>query len=136
MWSSRMVARVSSARFWGLAQFDDMALEFNKIGSLDGTGKANIVWQPEGTVFGVVYELDLLDLQLLDTFEKGYHRSAMALKDSGGNPVQAEAYISQLTDSNLRPTQQYKDFVVGGALEHQLPICYIQRINQVRVYHG
>lgn len=128
-----MTGRVSSARFWRLAQIRNMALKFNKIGSLDGTGKANLVRQPNKTVFGVVYQLDRRDLPILDSFEKGYQRTQIKLMDSFGNPLQAEAYISDLTDSNLRPTQEYKDFVVGGALEHQLPICYVHRLNQIRV---
>ena len=132
MWSARMFDRVGSARTWGLAKIDDMIIEFNKVGSVDGTGKANIVNRKNQTVYGVIYEMDPDDLLTLDSIEKGYQRNQLKFTDIEGNYLHAFTYISSLTDSSLRPTPEYKDFVVGGALEHRLPICYINRLSQIQ----
>jgi len=127
-----MFDRVSSARTWGLAKIDDMAIEFNKVGSIDGTGKANILEQRNQTVYGVIYEVDPDDLLTLDLIEKGYQRNQLKFRDIEGNDFHAFTYVSSLTDSSLRPTPEYKDFVIGGAFEHRLPICYINRLYQIQ----
>ncbi len=133
MWSARMVRRVSSAQFWSIGKLENMGLRFNKIGSSDGTGKANIVEQPNNRVYGVVYQVGHHDLKILDSFEKGYERMEFGVLDDFGNLIFTQAYTSNLIDSNLKPTQEYKDFVIGDALEHQLPICYVHRLKKTDI---
>ena len=40
----------------------------------------------------------------------------------------AVAYIADATNSLLLPYDWYKEFVVRGAIEHQLPAVYVRRL--------
>jgi len=133
MFTPRMRHRVFSARVLTPARLAKMTIEFNKIGFRDGTGKANLVESPDESVYGVIYEMDSSHLTELDRCELGYRRITFDLIDLDGKPWQAEAYMSKFVDDRLKPSQEYKDFVVNGALEHNFPLCYIQKINQFPV---
>ena len=54
---------------------------FNKRGG-DGTGKANIVWDPNGVVRGVIYRCSSDELDEMDPYEGvtggHYHRSRIS----------------------------------------------------------
>lgn len=91
--------------------------------SIDGTGKANIVYSSGDSVWGVLYEMDDEYAHKLDGIEKGYDRKKFEI-DTDNGKVDANAYIStKLTDS--LPSVYYKDIIVQGAIEYKLPDEYI-----------
>ena len=113
------------------ALLEDFILNFNKR-STDGSGKATILQSPGNALWGVLYEVPLVDLVLLDHGERGYVReSVTVLVDS--QPVMAWVYIADRPDATmrLRPYRWYKRFLVEGAREHALPSDYIDRLTAI-----
>lgn len=120
--SSRMQARVPSARARGTAQLAGYALTTDKAGR-DGTAKANLARRDGGRVWGIVWQLDPDEWPLLDACERGYARRAVAL--SSGS---AETYLSdRLTDDPVL-SLEYKAYLVDGAREQGLPGAWIARL--------
>jgi len=91
--------------------------------SIDGTGKANIVYSPGDIVWGVVYEVCEDYMDELDRIEVGYERKAFEIVTEEGK-IEVNAYISnKLTDAFTKT--YYKEFILEGAVENKLPEHYI-----------
>lgn len=118
----RISERIKDVEYTDIGRLFDYKLLCNKK-SIDGTGKANIVYSPGDIVWGVLYEMDDEYAYKLDGIEKGYHRKKFEI-DTDNGKVDASAYIStKLTDS--LPSSYYKDLIVQGAIEYKLPDKYI-----------
>lgn len=118
----RISERIKDVKYMDIGRLFDYKLLCNKK-SVDGTGKANIVYSPGDIVWGVLYEMDDEYAYKLDGIEKGYDRKKFEI-DTDNGKVDANAYIStKLTDSF--PSSFYKDLVVQGAVEYKLPDEYI-----------
>ncbi len=128
--------RVESARFHAVARLQKHALRFHKT-SKDGSGKCDVAatGYDGDVVHGVVFEIDPVEKPALDRCEglnHGYAEKTVTVDCDGGG-ISAFTYVAQPThvDSSLRPYSWYKDLVVAGAREHQLPENYIQSIESV-----
>jgi len=125
MSTERMSSRASSAKTVGRARIPDKRLVYNKR-SKDGSGRANLVDSPGDEVWGVLYEVETDQLVALDRTEGGYERQEVSVITEQGQTIQAVVYISdQLTDTPI-PYDWYKQLIVSGAREHQLPEHYIE----------
>ena len=139
MLTTRLQARVPSARPVATAQLEAYELRFHKW-SRDGSGKCNIVSVPdeEGTVHGVVFDVDSGELDALDEAEqrgRGYERREVVL-DGPDAPRTAFAYVAQpaYVDDALLPYDWYHALVLAGARQHDLPGAYIAQLEAVRSY--
>lgn len=130
MLSERLCSRVLSAKAIGCARLEDWRLVFNKR-SIDGSAKANLIESLGDTTWGVLYEIDAQDLERLDRVEGGYKRISVRARKSDGETVEAVTYVSaELTDEQIA-YDWYKDTVITGAREHNLPqeyIAYLERL--------
>lgn len=116
----RLAARVAEPVTLGTARLAGMRLACNKPGR-DGSGKANIVRDPDSHVWGVVYGLRWVDLDALDGFEPGYAREIHRVLRGDGTPFDAHTYRWLPTDPPLAPAAWYRDLILEGAREHGLP---------------
>ena len=107
---------------------------FNKQGFLDGTAKANLKNHSQGFVLGVLYEIKKESFVILDKYEMGYDRKSIKIWLVGGGYMKAETYISRYTREFMKPSPEYLSHVIDGALEHQLPICYINKLHQIETH--
>lgn len=118
------------------ARLDGYRLAFNKKGR-DGTGKANIVPDPAGTVWGVVYLMTPEDLSKMDEYEgvaEGhYHRKTVRVRVNDGVELDAVTYVasSAFVNDSLRPNYDYLQTILKGAREHKLPEDYIISIDRL-----
>lgn len=72
--------RVQRAQLrWMAARLDGYALQFNKRSRVDQSGKANIVPDGSGVVWGVLFELSEEEFQRLARFEGGYSRQTIEI---------------------------------------------------------
>lgn len=103
-------------------------LVFDKI-SKDGTGKANLLQDEHGEVWGVVYQITDEQMTKLDGFEKGYSRKEVeiALREDNTR-LNVITYISDKRNSTLHPSRDYLHIIIQGAREHHLPEEYIRQI--------
>ena len=106
-----------------------------------GGAVANIVTEPAGVVFGVLYEItseDLTHVELTEGVLSGnYHRVEMQA-ESLAAPTFATMAASVASDRHgpaLVPTDRYMGCVIAGAEEHGLPAAYIAYLREVPVCH-
>lgn len=131
MLTARLRRRVPSTTPLGKAVLDGWRLCFHKRGA-DGSAKCNIVRRPGSCVHGVVFSIARSERHLLDRAEglgNGYELADLQLTRAG-EPIEAFAYVTADThiDDTLEPFGWYKDFVVQGADEHQLPKGYVDTL--------
>lgn len=124
MSSARLRSRVPSARTVGRALLKDWMVVFNKR-SKDGTGKANLVERRGAETWGVLYEIDVRDLDMLDRAEGGYQRVTVQVCKPDESVVEAVTYISENLTDDPTADGRYKKLLLSGAREHNLPPSYI-----------
>lgn len=121
---------VPSAKPLGHAKLLDKRLACNKK-SKDGSGKANLANSAGDAVWGVLYEVDLTELDKLDRVESGYTRVSLDVITNQGTSIKAYVYISCELIDDARPYDWYKELIVKGAREHQLPTPYVKFLEQI-----
>lgn len=131
MLSDRIRERCPSATALGMAELSGYELRWHKR-SRDGSGKCDVV--PVGdaskVVYGVLYEITVGNKGALDRAEglgQGYEERQVEVV-CGGHRRAASIYYATEIDPSLKPSSQYKAFVVAGAKEHNLPGAYVERL--------
>lgn len=135
MSTPRLLKRTPSARFISTAQLENHKLKFHKK-SIYGSGKCNIEYTNNlvDIVFGVLFEITANEKSRLDHIEglgTGYDEKWVTVIDSNGEMVSAVTYYAISIDSSLRPYHWYKEHVLRGAKEHNLPVDYIKFIEAI-----
>lgn len=130
MLSSRLIKRVPSAKIRGRVALDNWCVNFSKK-SKDGSGKANLTNKPGFVTWGLLYEIDDVEIEKLDKIENGYTRIKVIVKKDDGETVQAETYISNDFIDNPIAFDSYKQMLIRGAVDHNLPIDYIHYLQQL-----
>jgi gamma-glutamylcyclotransferase (GGCT)/AIG2-like uncharacterized protein YtfP len=127
--------RTGTIREVRVARLDGHRIAFNKRG-IDGTGKANIVQDAAGTVWGVIYRCSAAALDDMDVNEGvaggHYLRTDVRVRCESGDRMDAVAYIAGDTfvDDSLAPSGQYLDTILRGARQHHLPEDHIREIKR------
>lgn len=129
----RLKKRVPSSVVKGVGSISGCVLKFNKV-SKDGSGKGNIqhTGNQDDIVPGVVYAFDKAEKPKLDKAEglgQGYDEKTVTVSTSKGK-IQAVTYYATKTDNTLKPYTWYKDHVIKGAKENNLPEDYIAKLDQ------
>jgi hypothetical protein len=146
MFSAQLHRIIEGAKCLGTAKIMGYRLCFHNRGHEDPSGKCNIVpvKDPTSEVFGVLYDIPPRDRYLLDKSEGlGFGNQEITLKVFGvrphGNAIEfpqtgifAFTYIAHKDNvfEDLVPFSWYKEMVVSGAKEHQLPPEYIHHLEQ------
>ena len=123
MWSERLVGRVGKVRALGRATLADHRFVCNKRGA-DGTAKANIESAVGEDVPGVLFAMSEASLVELDAFEPGYRRDETSVAGPAGTVTAFTYFATHLCD-DPRPSAAYRDVMVRGAREHELPEAWI-----------
>jgi gamma-glutamylcyclotransferase (GGCT)/AIG2-like uncharacterized protein YtfP len=136
MSSRRFLARIPCAERVGTGIVKNHILRFHKISQIDGSGKCDMYKTDDSSnsVSGVIYRVSVEDKKRLDTIEglgTGYHREVVEVLLTTGETEQAFVYLAITIDPKLQPFQWYKEHVLQGALENQLPLGYIEEIRRV-----
>lgn len=125
MLPARLIERCPSAKVVGHGVARGWRLEFSKA-SKDGSGKATLVAAPNSAVPGVIFEIDLGELQQLDLHEGvgfGYRRDDVFAVE--GSPALTSTYLGTALDVALRPYDWYLATVIAGAEHHRLDAGHI-----------
>ncbi|MDX1672734.1 MAG: gamma-glutamylcyclotransferase family protein [Balneolaceae bacterium] len=128
--------RIPSARLIGKAVLPGHSLMWHKHSFRDGSAKCDIVetGQASDEVYGVLYEIDRTEKPILDRIEergKGYEQKKIKVKPEGGTATSAFTYYAIAKNKRLKPYGWYKNLVLAGAREHNLPKFYLESIEQV-----
>ncbi|MBL4646034.1 MAG: gamma-glutamylcyclotransferase [Hyphomicrobiales bacterium] len=128
---ARLSARVPSARFVAKGYLSHHELKWHKHGR-DGSGKCDAFHTGDENhqLWGGVFDIAREDKHLLDKAEGlgvGYdEKTALIACDHGAH--EATLYIALQISHEISPFSWYKDFVVAGALECDLPSFYIAQL--------
>lgn len=128
----RLCARVPSAKFITIAVLEKHELKFHKV-SNDGSGKCDVeeTLHNEQSVTGVVFDICESEKPYLDLKEglgSGYDEKVIVVKSTEGESIEAITYYATKIDSTLKPYHWYKEHVIRGAKENNLPDEYIEVI--------
>ena len=121
--------RAPSAEFVDTGYTSRRRLTFDKR-SRDGSGKCDAEETGNETdrVYGVIFEIKCAHKPALDRAEgcgKGYKLKTVEVITKQ-RTVLAQTYIATIKGRALRPYHWYKALVVAGAVEHDLPNCYVE----------
>jgi cation transport regulator ChaC len=134
MCTGRLRQRVSSANPVRVAKLLNHSLRFHKR-SDDHSGKCDAYFTGErqDVIWGVVFEINPAEKPYLDKHEglgHGYVEKLATVIDTESNRCAVFMYVADNAhiDPMLRPYSWYKQFVVEGARQHQLPADYVDAI--------
>lgn len=85
------------------------------------------------TLWGVIWQMDKFDIPSLDLQESGYDPVEVdVMPQGGGETQQCRTYIAKVKpgDGN-RPSPQYMDVVIRGAMQSKLPDEYINELKSI-----
>lgn len=136
---ARLLARTPSAHWIGSCHLPRHQLRFHKIGA-DGSAKCDALStrHDDDEVLGVLYQLSVADLKVLDRVEGlgiGYDRRSVTVFDARGKQCEAFTYFATAIDPSLRPFDWYLRHVVNGARAASLPAGYIEEIAATEAIH-
>ena len=135
MSSARMTAedRAPAARVVGVGRLSGHALRFHKRGR-DGSGKCDAfeTGRVSDRVWGVVYDITAGDERRLDRVEGlgvGYEKRQVdvTVEDERLGCMTYLARTSHI-EPCLQPLAWYVDWVIDGAVEHELPKRYVDSL--------
>jgi hypothetical protein len=110
---------------WLAARLDGYTVQFNKLSMVDQNGKANIVPDGSGVVWGVLFELFEEVFQRLAGFEYGYSRKTIEVTCvEFPARFSAETFLAKSDGLDLLPISHYLQIILDGAREHELPADY------------
>jgi gamma-glutamylcyclotransferase len=135
--------RCPSARFIGVALLRDHKLAFTRRSIRRGCGVADAVPRPGQKLWGVVYEIADLDVGELDKFEgytpggnkNSYFRRecVVLLNDDAQRPMTVSTYFGDPQPDPPMPNAEYKNLILTGAQQWQLPAEYIRELKGIEV---
>jgi cation transport regulator ChaC len=121
--------RVHRSSLGGVAaRLSGFKLRFNKR-SIDKSGKANIVADREGEVWGVLFGLSDVEIESLAEYEGGYSRTYVdvgSVKTS--ESIHVLTFVASGDEPDILPTRQYLGIILQGACEHGLPDEYCKKL--------
>jgi len=130
MSTARLRERMPSCEPLGIATLPSHALRFHKR-SRDGSGKCNaFAAGDDDSVIGVLFRFDPTERAALDRAEgvgSGYESATVTVVNDKGRRRKVLTYLasSDYIDDGLKPYTWYKDFVLAGSREHDLPSDYV-----------
>ncbi|MCW8944487.1 MAG: gamma-glutamylcyclotransferase [Sedimenticola sp.] len=135
MSTRRLGARIPTANPLSQATLAGHTLRWHKQGR-DGSGKCDAFYTGEDDhrVVGVLYEIAIEDRPLLDQFEGvglGYDVASVEIVLPTGETCLAFTYRATRIDASFIPYHWYKEHVIQGAREHELPDDYIIQLESV-----
>ena len=140
---SQMKNRCPSASFVGKAILNGYRFGFTRHSRSRDCGVMDIVKEDNGQVWGVVYQIDELDLGKLDRSEgyapgrqkNAYQRIECVVYEDGdkGKPITANTYeVVEKAPETILPNQAYKSLIVNGAAYWHLPEDYLDQLRLIK----
>ncbi|MCB1859244.1 MAG: gamma-glutamylcyclotransferase [Gammaproteobacteria bacterium] len=131
----RLQARIPSAVPLYTAVLKRHRLKWHKQGS-DGSAKCDCCYTgiPNHRVIGVVYVIASSQKPILDQYEglgEGYEGRQVWVEKADRTKSYVATYHAIRINPSLRPFHWYKEHVLQGAREHQLPTDYRREIEAV-----
>ena len=142
LFTRRLQERTPSAAVIAVGRLREYVLRFHKVSKRNGLPEsakcdAWATGDPTESIWGAVYEIAAGEISKLNSAEglgHGYDKKDVQVECEGGAVIDAFTYYvadGQYIDSALKPFAWYKEYVVKGAIEHNLPSEYVDGIRDV-----
>lgn len=132
----RLLDRVPSAKKVDVGILENHKLQFHKISNKDYSAKCDAyeTGNPEHKIHGVVFYITEDEKPVLDKHEgfgNGYEQKYVEILLNNGVTINAFTYYATSVNPDLKPLDWYKEHVLRGAIENELPIEYIRGIETI-----
>lgn len=129
----RLLGRLPSAKKVDNGILEKHELKFHKVSRKDGSAKcdASETGKSEHLLYGVVFHISKDEKPELDIEEGlgyGYEQKDVKIILNDGSTIEAFTYYATNIDPELKPLDWYREHVLRGARENELPIEYIHSI--------
>jgi hypothetical protein len=133
MSTRRLTARVPSAKKICNAYLPGHLLRFHKRGRDDSAKcDAHFTDNDNDQVKGVLFEILAAEKPLMDAIEGlDYESKKVSVLTDDEKTMVAFTYVAVYIDKSLKPYHWYKQHILVGAHEHQLPDDYISSIETI-----
>lgn len=133
MLTERLRHRCPSAEPYATAELPGYALSFSKPSS-DGSGKAAPMERAGASLHGVLFTINVDELNTLDRVEgegSDYRRTLVEVRSACNSaPLKAVTYFAIKYADGLFPFKWYQALVLAGAMQHNLPEHHQNHIKQ------
>jgi len=130
--------RCSTAKVVTVARLPCYRIDFFGHSKIWDGALATVVRDPEQEAWGVVYELSTTDLERLDAWQDvrmdgtgPYFHYPVRVTGGDGRTYTALLYEKSILGEPRKPSAPYLDFIVAGAVVHQLPAEYIHLLQSM-----
>ena len=142
---NQMRERCPSAKFVCMAKLADHALAFTRRSETRRCGVADAVPKRGAHVWGVVYQIEEIDMDRLDASEgyrpsrprntNSYVREEQTVHENGDQtaPLLAAVYFANKQNDPPLPSAEYKRLIVEGAKSWHLPEDYVSALESIQV---
>jgi len=135
----RIRVQIKGAQFEAVGHLPNYELAFFDYGSRWKGAPASIEEKEGSEVWGCVWRVPNSFAEELDDQEKGYHRLNVTVEipsqlDEDGNIRKVVCRTYQLSNPNRtrqNPSPHYKHVIVSGAIEHELPESYVEKLKKI-----
>jgi gamma-glutamylcyclotransferase (GGCT)/AIG2-like uncharacterized protein YtfP len=139
---TRMRKRCPSAQFMFTARLPGFRIAFTRFSLNNRCGAADIIPEPHGAVWGVVYQIKNADRASLDKAEgvavRAYKAISVEVCPEGDDAkcFKALTYVVvKKEDPRPKPSAEYKAMLVNGAKAWNLPPDYITGLEKIEIMH-
>lgn len=134
----RLRDRCPSARFLFAARLDGFRLDFTRYSRNNRCGAADIIYDPPGQVWGVVFHIKDEQKGALDKAEGvsvgAYQQFAVDVHPDGDRAQRIKALtyvVVNKEDPRPKPSASYKQLMVDGAEHWKLPAEYLVQLQRI-----
>ena len=133
--SEQVRARCTNAKLVAVAKLPDHQLGFFGYSAVWDGAEESVVPAPGQDVWGVIYELSPSDKEQLDDAQDAlfdgsgaYFHSPAKVTDQQGKVYSVLLYKKAKLGNPEKPSEEYLNFIVQGAVERGLPSAYVDQL--------
>ena len=143
----QIIKRCESAKFISIASLKGYQIAFTRKSKIGEYAVADVVKKKDYEVWGVIYEIsrdDCNDLDICEGYkpdrekEKNcYNRKIMEVFEKGdpNKPRKVWIYVAVKEENPGLPSKEYLGHILRGAKHFDLPLDYIQKLEQFETNH-
>ncbi len=121
-----------------VAKLPDHAIAFHGYSKTWDGAVETVVSAPGHEVWGVIYKLTFSDANSLDSWQDvrldgtgAYFLFPTSVIDTEGRAQSVLLYKKDVLEAPQKPSREYLDFIIQGALERGLPSSYIEELRNI-----
>lgn len=136
--NEQMLARGAKPKVAGVAKLSDYRLAFFGYSAVWDGAEETVVPAPGQEVWGVVFELSSSDWERLDNAQDvrldgtgAYFHFPVKVTDQLGKVHNVLLYTKDKRGIPQKPSQEYLNFIIQGAVDHELPSAYVETLRRM-----